>query len=76
MSFAWHEIRDHLMQSSSTLRFQHSLDILRCDHLALQRFPDPAAVLEYLHRGQDAPRCKNDVLAALVVAVIGNAYIE
>lgn len=68
MSFAWHEIRDHLMQSSSTLRFQHSLDILRCDHPALQRFLDPAAVLEYLHRGHDAPECKNDVLAALVLA--------
>lgn len=68
MSLAWHEIRDHLMQSSSTLRFQHSLEILRCDHPALQRFLDPAAVLEYLYRGHDAPECKNDVLAALVVA--------
>ena len=29
MSFAWHEIHDHLMQSSSTLGFQRSFDALR-----------------------------------------------
>jgi hypothetical protein len=29
MSFAWHEIRDHLMKSSSTLGFQRSFDAIR-----------------------------------------------
>lgn len=68
MSFKWHEIRDHLMQSSSTLRFQRDLAILRYEQPALQRFADSVAVLEYLHRGRDAPQRKNAVLAALVDA--------
>ena len=68
MSLAWHEIRDHLMRSSSTLRFQRSLESLRNKHQPLQRFADPAAILEYLHRGDDAPERKYDVLRALVAA--------
>lgn len=68
MSLAWHKIRDHLMNSSSTLRFQRSLETLRSDHQPLQHFADPAAILEYLHRGDDAPERKNDVLRALVAA--------
>ncbi len=68
MPFAWHEIREHLMQSSSTLRFQRDLETLRSEQPALQRFADSAAVLEYLHRGRDAPERKNDVLSALIVA--------
>lgn len=30
MSSAWHEIRDHLIKSSSTLGFQRSFDTIRC----------------------------------------------
>ena len=68
MSFAWHEIRDHLMQSASTLGFQRHFEQLGLDQPALRRFVDPAAVLEYLHRSSDAPEHKNDVLAALILA--------
>ena len=69
MSFAWHEIRDHLMQSSSTLGFQRSFDAIRDAKLSImQRFSDPVSVLEYLHRGTEVPGRKNDVLAALVAA--------
>lgn len=68
MSLAWHVIRDHLMRSSATFRFQQSLETLRSENPALQQFTDPAAVLEYLHRSADAPERKNDVLRALVAA--------
>ncbi|MCC5993800.1 MAG: sigma-70 family RNA polymerase sigma factor [Rhodobacteraceae bacterium] len=68
MSLAWHEIRDQLMRSSSTLGFQRCLRVIRDEQLCLQRFSDRTAVLEYLHHGNDAPERKNDVLAALVAA--------
>ncbi|KUF08939.1 sigma-70 family RNA polymerase sigma factor [Pseudoponticoccus marisrubri] len=68
MSFAWHEIRDHLMQSSSTLGFQRSFDALRCAHGSIARFPDRAALLEALHRGPDSPAGKNRILRALIAA--------
>jgi DNA-directed RNA polymerase specialized sigma24 family protein len=68
MSFAWHEIRDHLMQSSSTLSFQRSFDAIRCAGSPLAPFRDPAAVLDALHRGAGGPDQKNLVLATLVRA--------
>ena len=76
MSLAWHEIRDHLMRSSSTLRFQRGLETLRSDHQPLQHFADTAAILEYLHRGDDAPERKNDVLRALVAAAQSEKQAE
>ena len=68
MSFAWHEIRDHLMQSSSTLGFQRSFDALRRAQESIARFPDRAALLEALHRGPDGPAGKNRILRALIAA--------
>jgi len=55
MSIAWHEIRDHLMFSSSTLGFQHTFDELRRSSEPLAHFADPAAVLDTLHVGCRAP---------------------
>lgn len=72
MSFAWHEIRDHLMHSSSTLSFQRSLDTIRCARDPLARFPDPAALLDGLHRGPGDPDDKNLILSALVEAAQGD----
>jgi DNA-directed RNA polymerase specialized sigma24 family protein len=66
MSFAWHEIRDHLMQSSSTLSFQRSFDAIRRTGNPVAQFRDPAAVLDALHRSPGGPDQKNLVLAALV----------
>ena len=68
MSFAWHEIHDHLMQSSSTLGFQRSFDALRRAQGSIARFPDRAALLEALHRGPDSPAGKNRILRALITA--------
>ena len=67
MSFAWHEIRDHLMHSSSTLGFQRSFDTLRRTHAAVAPFRDPAALLDGLRRAGDPDR-KNLILSALVEA--------
>jgi len=68
MSFAWHEIRDHLMQSSSTLGFQRSFEALRRAHRSIARYPDRTALLESLHRGPDSPAGKNRILRALIAA--------
>ncbi len=72
MSFAWHEIRDHLMHSSSTLSFQRSFDTIRCAWDPLAPFRDPAALLDGLHRGPGDPDDKNLILSALVEAAQGN----
>ncbi|PKP85703.1 MAG: hypothetical protein CVT80_01030 [Alphaproteobacteria bacterium HGW-Alphaproteobacteria-2] len=66
MSIAWHEIRDHLMNSSSTLSFQHNFDAIRRSNVPLWRFGDPAALLDALHVGGRAPDDKNRLLVALV----------
>ena len=68
MSFAWHEIRDHLMHSSSTLSFQRNFDAIRRTGSPVAQFRDPAAVLDALHRSPGGPGPKNLVLAALVRA--------
>lgn len=68
MSFAWHEIRDHLMHSSSTLSFQRSFEAIRHSQEPIARFRDPAAVLEALHRSPGGPDQKNLILASLVEA--------
>ena len=68
MSFAWHEIRDHLMHSSSTLGFQRNFEVIRREQRPLIRFGDPAAVLDALHRGSGGSDQKNLVLTALVSA--------
>jgi DNA-directed RNA polymerase specialized sigma24 family protein len=72
MAFAWHVIRDHLMQSSSTLRFQRSFETIRQTRDGLMRFQDPIAVLDRLHGGGGDRDQKNLVLSALVVAAQGD----
>ena len=68
MSFAWHEIRDHLMQSSSTLSFQRSFDAIRRDQGPVLTFRDPAALLDALHQKTGSSDQKNLILAGLVRA--------
>jgi RNA polymerase sigma-70 factor (ECF subfamily) len=72
MSFAWHEIRDHFMHSSSNLHFQRSFDAVRRAQAALTPFRDPAALLDGLHRTTGDPARKNVILAALVGAAQGD----
>ena len=72
MSFAWHEIRDHLMHSSTNLHFQRSFDAVRCAQAPLAPFRDPAALLDGLHRTTGDPARKNVILAALVGAAQGD----
>lgn len=72
MSFAWHEIRDHLMHSSTNLHFQRSFDAVRRAQAALTPFRDPAALLDGLHRTTGDPARKNVILAALVGAAQGD----
>lgn len=68
MSFAWHEIRDHLMFSSSTLGFQRNFEALRRTSEPLAHFADPAALLDTLHVSGRGPDQKNRILVALVLA--------
>ena len=68
MCLAWHEIRDHLMLSSSTLNFQRNFEALRRTSEPLAHFADPAALLDTLHVGGRAPDQKNQLLVALVGA--------
>ena len=72
MSFAWHEIRDHLMHSSSNLHFQRSFDAVRRTQAALAPFRDPVALLDGLHRTTGDPARKNVILSALVRAAQGD----
>jgi DNA-directed RNA polymerase specialized sigma24 family protein len=72
MSIAWHEIRDHLMHSSSNLHFQRSFDAVRRDQAALAAFRDPAALLDGLHCTPGDQGLKNQVLSALVRAAQGD----
>ena len=72
MSIAWHEIRDHLMHSSSKLHFQRSFDAVRREQPALAAYRDPAALLDRLHRTPGDPARKNLILAALVGAAQGD----
>jgi len=66
MSFAWHEIRDQLMRSSSTLSFQRRFDDLRRAAAPLSPFRDPAALLDALHRNGGEANQKNEILAEVV----------
>lgn len=68
MSIAWHEIRDHLMLSSSTLNFQRNFEALRRISEPLAHFADPAALLDTLQVGSRGPDEKNRILVALVRA--------
>jgi len=68
MSFAWHEIRDQIMHSASTLRFQRSFDAIRRDRDPVRPFRDPAALLDALHQKGGGPDQKNQILSALVRA--------
>jgi len=72
MSFAWHEIRDHLMQSSTNLHFQRSFDAVRRAQAALAAFRDPAALLDGLHRSPGDQSQKNLILSSLVGAAQGD----
>jgi RNA polymerase sigma-70 factor (ECF subfamily) len=71
MSFPWHEIRDHLMHSSSTFTFQRSFDAIRQAHAPLADFCDPAALLDRLHRGAGDVDRKNQILTALIRSAQG-----
>lgn len=68
MSIAWHEIRDYLMLSSSTLSFQRSFEALRRTSKPLAHFVDPVALLDTLHVSGHGPDEKNRLLEALVGA--------
>lgn len=68
MSIAWHEIRDHLMLSSTTLNFQRNFEALRRISEPLAHFADPAALLDTLQVGSRGPDEKNRILVALVRA--------
>jgi DNA-directed RNA polymerase specialized sigma24 family protein len=68
MSIAWHEIRDHLMLSSSKLNFQRNFEALRRNSEPLAHFADPAALLDTLHIRGRGPVEKNRLLVALVRA--------
>ncbi len=68
MPFSWHEIHEHLMQSSTPLGFQRAFDAFRQDHEHLEHFHDPAAVLDTLHHGSRDHEAKNRILTSLIMA--------
>ncbi|MFI0846580.1 RNA polymerase sigma factor [Mesorhizobium sp. IMUNJ 23232] len=71
MSFAWHEIREHLTLSSSTLGFQRKFEALRRSRKPLRRFVDPTAMLDTLRRNSATSDQKNQILVTLVKAAQG-----
>jgi RNA polymerase sigma-70 factor (ECF subfamily) len=74
MSFAWHEIRDQIMHSASTLNFQRSFDAIRREQGPVVPFRDPAGLLDALHQKAGSPDQKNLILAALVRAAHSDGH--
>ncbi|MBN8485096.1 MAG: sigma-70 family RNA polymerase sigma factor [Sphingomonadales bacterium] len=72
MSFTWHDFHGNLMHSSSTLNFQRGFATVRTSHGALTRFPDPAALLDHLHRGDAPADKKNTILTGLIESAKSN----
>ena len=68
MSFAWHEIHESFMHTTSTLSFQRQFEALRQTEPSLGKFRAPANLLGHLHRHTDDPEAKNQMLRAMVVA--------
>ena len=68
MSFAWHEIRDQIMHSASTLSFQRSFDAIRREQGPVLGYRDPAALLDALHQKAGSTDQKNLILVALASA--------
>jgi RNA polymerase sigma-70 factor (ECF subfamily) len=68
MASKWHDIRDHLLRSSSTLEFQRNFQTIRRSCKPLAPYGDPAALLDALHRGNAPSERKNELLTNLVVA--------
>lgn len=68
MSLAWREIREHFMQTASTLSFQRRFAALGRSFEPIAAFLDPTALLDALHRGDESPARKNEILAALARA--------
>ena len=60
------------MHSSSTLNFQRGFATVRTSHGALTRFPDPAALLDHLHRGDAPADKKNTILTGLIESAKSN----
>lgn len=74
MSFAWHEIRDQIMHSASTLNFQRSFDAIRREQGPVVPFRDPAALLDALHQKAGSPDQKNLILVALASAAHSDGH--
>jgi RNA polymerase sigma-70 factor (ECF subfamily) len=72
MSFTWHDFHGNLMHSSSTLNFHRGFAAVRSSHRALNRFPDPAALLDHLHRGDAPADKKNTILTGLIESAKSN----
>lgn len=71
MTSTWHEIRDHLARSSSTLDFHRNFQTICRFDAAIAAYGDPAALLDALHYGTATPSIKNKLLRSLVVAAQG-----
>jgi DMSO/TMAO reductase YedYZ molybdopterin-dependent catalytic subunit len=81
MSFAWHAIRDHLIQSSSTIAFQRSFDSVRRTRPALAPFrntdamrPENMLVLEM--NGEPLPYYHGKPVRLLVPGWYGVANVK
>lgn len=72
MCLAWHEIRDQLTVTSTTIGFQRGFDAIRLSHAALTPYRDPAAALDALHCNTGNAVKKNRILAALIQAAQAN----
>ncbi|MCZ8323524.1 MAG: RNA polymerase sigma factor [Novosphingobium sp.] len=72
MPSSWHEFYQNLAQSSSTLNFQRGFTSIRSCHKTLNRFADPAALLDHLHSGSEPSDQKNLTLRELVKAAKAN----
>lgn len=72
MSFAWHELRNRMVHSASSLKFQRGFDSIRSRQAALAPFRDPVALLTTLHLGPGNADQKNLILTALIEVAQGD----
>lgn len=72
MCLAWHEIRDQLTVTSTTIGFQRDFNAIRRSQAALTPYRDPVAALDALHCKTGNAVQKNRILAALIQATQAN----
>ena len=73
MQSSWETLRERLRRSVSTLRSQQEFDGARRRRANLERFPDPASLLDFLGERHEDLDAVDDIYAALIREVQDDA---